>query len=222
MGIAPKWVPASGFAVDPLVPRRPAPRLRGRRRRRGFSLYRESLFRETRGQATNRAATADPVRATRQTGSGGPSAAPISGRYCPLVTNDPPAEDRDPEEPEPEEPEPEEPEPEEPEPKYSKLHLRRQPVDHAAHGGVWPYRELLTTAPPAAHLLRGIARRLAQHQLDNDWTLEKIESLTHANVSSLSRLLRGEAWGSAPIIAQLERHLDIDLWGDEHRKHKLP
>ena len=53
-------------------------------------------------------------------------------------------------------------------------------------------------------------------------TLEKIEFLTHANMSAVSRLLRGDGWGSVPIIAQLERHLDIDLWGDEHRKHKLP
>ena len=143
------------------------------------------------------------------------------------MTNQPPTEDPDPEEPDPEEPDPEAPDPEQPErkktePKFSKLHLLHQPVNHAVTDGVWPNRELLSNAPAAAHLLRAIARRLAQHKLDNGWTLEKIESLTHANMSAVSRLLRGDGWGSVPIIAQLERHLDIDLWGDEHRKHKLP
>ena len=56
------------------------------------------------------------------------------------------------------------------------------------------------------------------HMDDKNMTLEDIESLTGVNVSSLSRLLRGESWGSVPIIAHLETHLDIDLWGNEHRR----
>lgn len=130
------------------------------------------------------------------------------------MTNAPPTESP--------EPEPNRPEPNRPEPKFSRLHLLNQPVGHAARGGVWPHGGLISNRPAAAHLLRGIARRLHHHKTQQGLTLKGIESLTDVSAASLSRLLRGETWGSVPIIAQLERHLDIDLWGDDHRKHKLP
>ena len=50
-----------------------------------------------------------------------------------------------------------------------------------------------------------------------DRGLEEIEELSNANKSSISRLLRGETWGTLPVIDGLERALDKDLWGDEHR-----
>ena len=126
------------------------------------------------------------------------------------------------EEPQPEEPEPQKSKPKKPDPKYKRLHLLNEPVAHAVDDGVWPHRNLISTRPAAAYLLRGIARRLHHHKTEQGLSLARIESLTDVSVSSLSRLLRGEAWGSVPIIAQLERHLDIDLWGDEHRTHNLP
>ena len=110
------------------------------------------------------------------------------------------------------------PEPKRPEPKYSKLHLHHEPIGHASPGGKWPDRGIKRHSPPAAYLLRGIALRLKKHMNDRNMTLEDIESLTGVNVSSLSRLLRGDSWGSVPIIAHLETHLDTDLWGNEHRR----
>ena len=50
-----------------------------------------------------------------------------------------------------------------------------------------------------------------------DRSLEEIEQLSGVNRSSLSRLLRGESWGTLPVIARLEQALGEDLWGDEHR-----
>ena len=44
-----------------------------------------------------------------------------------------------------------------------------------------------------------------------------LEELSGVNRSSLSRLLRGESWGTLPVIARLEQALGKDLWGDEHR-----
>ena len=145
-------------------------------------------------------------------GAAGSSAGSISGRYCPPVTNPPPSQ----------EPEPEEPEPKKPKPKYSRLHLLNQPIGHAATGGTWPHRNLISTRPAAPHLLRAIAIRLLHDKNERGLSLKRIEAMTGVNVASLSRLLRGETWATVPIIAHLERGLDIDLWGDEHRKHRLP
>ena len=50
-----------------------------------------------------------------------------------------------------------------------------------------------------------------------DRGLEEIEELSGVNKTSISRLLRGESWGTLPVIARLEQVLDKDLWGDEHR-----
>ena len=50
-----------------------------------------------------------------------------------------------------------------------------------------------------------------------DRGLEKIEELSGVNKTSISRLLRGESWGTLPVIARLEQVLGEDLWGDEHR-----
>ena len=133
------------------------------------------------------------------------------------MTNPPPTE-----EPDSAEPDSEQPERKRPKYKYSKLYLRHQAVDHVSRDpndvSVWPHRRLQNRAPATVYLLRAISRRLTDHKLNNGWSLRDIESLTHVNASSVSRLLHGETWGSVPIIAQLERELDIDLWGDEHRK----
>ncbi len=53
-------------------------------------------------------------------------------------------------------------------------------------------------------------------------TLREIEALYGINKSSLNKILRGEIWPSTPTIIRLERMLDTDLWGDEHRKSRLP
>ena len=47
--------------------------------------------------------------------------------------------------------------------------------------------------------------------------IEETEQLSGVSKNSLSRLLRGESWGTLPVIARLEQDLGADLWGDEHR-----
>ena len=38
---------------------------------------------------------------------------------------------------------------------------------------------------------------------------------THLN--TIANILKGKAWPDIDTIARLEKALDIDLWGDEHR-----
>ncbi len=102
-----------------------------------------------------------------------------------------------------------------PESKYTLLGLHRQPKDHLAEGHTWPEGRLTPKAPDEARLVQELVKRL-KAAMDGKG-LEKIEELSGVNKSSISRLLRGETWGTLPVIARLEKALDKDLWGDEHR-----
>ena len=108
------------------------------------------------------------------------------------------------------------PESDEPGSKYSRLGLR-PPAQGPPHRG--------------PRLARGSPRRpkrprrrcsfrnssSAYKAAMGDRGLEEIEALSGVNKTSISRLLRGESWGTLPVIARLEQVLDTDLWGDEHR-----
>ena len=79
----------------------------------------------------------------------------------------------------------------------------------------WPEGRLADEAPGEARLVQELVKRLKAAMKDRG--LEEIEELSNVNKSSISRLLRGETWGTLPVIDGLERALDKDLWGDEHR-----
>lgn len=102
-----------------------------------------------------------------------------------------------------------------PESKYSRLGLRRQPKDHLIEGHTWPEGRLTPKAPNEALLVQELVKRLRDAMGDRG--LEEIEGLSGVNKSSISRLLRGESWGTLPVIARLEHILGEDLWGTEHR-----
>ena len=82
-------------------------------------------------------------------------------------------------------------------------------------GHAWPEGRLRRSAPKEALLVQELVKRLKDAMGDRG--LEKIEELSGVNKSSISRLLRGESWGTLPVIARLEQVLGEDLWGDEHR-----
>ena len=103
----------------------------------------------------------------------------------------------------------------EPASKYSLLGLRRQPKDHLIAGHAWPEGRLEGDAPEEARLVQELVKRLRDAMGDRG--LEEIEDLSGVNKTSISRLLRGESWGTLPVIARLEQVLDKDLWGEEHR-----
>ena len=99
--------------------------------------------------------------------------------------------------------------------KYSRLGLRRQPKDHLIQGHAWPEGRLTGKAPKEARLVQELVKRLKDAMGNRG--LEEIEDLSGVNKTSISRLLRGESWGTLPVIARLEQVLGEDLWGDEHR-----
>ena len=99
--------------------------------------------------------------------------------------------------------------------KYSRLRLRRQPKDHLIEGHAWPEGRLTDPEPKEALLVQELVKRLKAAMGDRG--LEEIEELSGVNKTSISRLLRGESWGTLPVIARLEQVLGEDLWGDEHR-----
>ena len=100
-----------------------------------------------------------------------------------------------------------------PMPRYK--HAASKPNQHLAEGQRWPYGQLQDGAPPEALLAQALAQRL--HQQKTGQTLKDITERAGITTDALSRLLRGATWGTLPIIARLEKALDTDLWGNEHR-----
>ena len=94
-------------------------------------------------------------------------------------------------------------------------HAASKPNQHLAPEQRWPYGQLQDGAPPEALLAQALAQRL--HQQKTGQTLKDITERAGITTDALSRLLRGETWGTLPIIARLEKALDTNLWGDEHR-----
>ena len=103
----------------------------------------------------------------------------------------------------------------EPVSKYTRLGLHRQPKDHLTEGHTWPEGRLTDDPPKEALLVQELVKRLKAAM--GDRRLEEIEEMSGVNKTSISRLLRGESWGTLPVIARLEQKLGEDLWGDEHR-----
>lgn len=100
-----------------------------------------------------------------------------------------------------------------PMPRYK--HAASKPNQHLAPQQRWPYGQLEADPPPEARLARALAQRL--HQEKTGQTQQHIAERAGITTDALSRLLRGETWGTLPIIARIERALDTNLWGDEHR-----
>ena len=101
-----------------------------------------------------------------------------------------------------------------PMPRYR--HAASKPKLHLAPGQRWPYGQLEDDPPPEAQLAQALAQRL--HREKTGQKLKHIADRASITTDTLSRLLRGETWGTLPIIARLERALDTDLWGNEHRE----
>ena len=81
-------------------------------------------------------------------------------------------------------------------------------------GHAWPDGSLVRGAPKEARLVKGLENAMGNKRL------EEVEQLSGVNKTSISRLLRGESWGTLPVIARLEATLRADLWGEEHRPDK--
>ena len=72
--------------------------------------------------------------------------------------------------------------------------------------------------PPEALLARAISRRL--HNALGGRTAREIAELAGLSHQTVINVLDGATWWDAITIARLERALDTQLWGEEHRKHR--
>ena len=93
--------------------------------------------------------------------------------------------------------------------------LLRTPRDYLAAGATWPDGRLLSEAPPEAHLLRAISQRLRDKTSGR--STNEIARQCDLATQTVFNILNGVTWAEAPSIARLEYHLNIDLWGKEHK-----
>ena len=93
--------------------------------------------------------------------------------------------------------------------------LLSAPRDYLAAGATWPDGPLLSEAPPEAHLLQAISTRLRDKTSDR--STNEIARQCNLATQTVSNILNGDTWAEAPSIARLEYHLNIELWGKEHK-----
>ncbi len=71
-------------------------------------------------------------------------------------------------------------------------------------------------APPEAHLVAGIARRL--RDTIGARSLRSVAAAAGVSVGTVSSLLSGRTWGDVVTVARLEQGLGVELWGHEHTR----
>ena len=103
-------------------------------------------------------------------------------------------------------------------PKYPLLHSR--PIDHFAKRQKWPTGHMKSNSPVEAEIIRRIAERLHKYKREHYSTQKSMAKLSGVSPDALSRLMRGETWGTLSVIARLENGLQIDLWCN--KRHKAP
>ena len=96
--------------------------------------------------------------------------------------------------------------------------LEPNPRSYLADGAQWPGGPLLATSPPEALLARAISKRL--HEALKGRTARQIAELAGLSHQTVINVLNGATWWDTITIARLERALNIDLWGEEHRKRQ--
>ncbi|WP_419927239.1 helix-turn-helix domain-containing protein [Candidatus Poriferisocius sp.] len=102
----------------------------------------------------------------------------------------------------------------------------RQPKPPPRHWGTaeeWHSASLSQQAPPSAALAQGIAKRLhqalARNRADNSGpgSARKAAAASDLSITTITNILKGTVWPDMDTIARLEKALDADLWGEEHR-----
>ena len=90
------------------------------------------------------------------------------------------------------------------------------PRDYLFEGAQWPDGRLRLLAPPEARLLKGIASRL--QKAVGDKSLRDVAKECGVAPQTVHNILAGTTWAHALSVARLERGLNADLWGREHRQ----
>ena len=90
------------------------------------------------------------------------------------------------------------------------------PRDYLFEGAQWPDGRLRLLAPPEARLLKGIASRLKEAV--GDKSLREVAKECGVAPQTVHNILAGTTWAHVLSVARLERGLNVNLWGGEHRK----
>ena len=90
------------------------------------------------------------------------------------------------------------------------------PRDYLVADAQWPDGLLRPDAPPEARLLKGIASRLKRAAVEK--SLRDVSNQCGVAPQTVHNILTGATWAHVPSVARLERGLNIELWGREHRR----
>ena len=68
-----------------------------------------------------------------------------------------------------------------------------------------------------------VSRRFHRLIEPRQWTIREISEEIEISTHAVFDLLKGNSWGTLPVIARIEMALDTRLWGGEHKDiHREP
>lgn len=92
----------------------------------------------------------------------------------------------------------------------------KTPAGHVAGGGEWTEGRLNDTAPQAARLAQGVAKRALILIRRHNTTPHAVARSQQIAIESLYNLIKGRSWPNLITVARLEIHFNRRLWGHEH------
>ena len=98
---------------------------------------------------------------------------------------------------------------------------RDRPAPRECVDGDWPTGPLKPDAPPSAAAARYLVRRLTYamaRQGRRPSTARAVAEAAGIAPATVTNILNGKSWCDIDTLARLERAVNINLWGDEHRK----
>lgn len=99
--------------------------------------------------------------------------------------------------------------------------LERSPRDYLQNPDDWPHGELEIDPDPVLYLIRDICTELhrafdGEDENGNEWSFRSIAEECRVSPKSIYDLWHGISWGTLPVIASIEIHLNKRIWGREH------
>ena len=91
------------------------------------------------------------------------------------------------------------------------MYAKSKPIKHLAHGQRWPYGRLVGN-PPRMEALHAQEMGQRLHKAIAGRKKGEIAKLAGISHDILTKLLKGETWGSVPTIVRLEQALNTSLW----------
>ena len=96
---------------------------------------------------------------------------------------------------------------------------RQPPAAHVTENGRFPNGPYRRDTPKEVFLAAGLSTRL--NTKIGDRSIRHIARQADLSPQTILNTLNGTSWPDLRTIARLETALDADLWGKEHRQHRL-